>query len=83
MSVAKLSLAAAEANATTGKAFLSKKEEALRSYGPWSVRRCDIYIVSFAPNLVEFRLSVAKDLWRGGFKADLVSRFCPSPTTES
>lgn len=73
MSVAKLSLAAAEANAATGKASISKKEESLRSYGPYSVRRCDIYVVSFAPNLVELRLSVVRDLWRAGMRADLVS----------
>ena len=72
MSVAKLSLAAAEANAATGKASISKKEESLRSYGTYSVRRCDIYVVSFAPNLVELRLSVVRDLWKAGMRADLV-----------
>jgi translation initiation factor 2-alpha kinase 4 len=77
MSVAKLSLAAAEANAATGKASISKKEESLRSYGPYSVRRCDIYVVSFAPNLVELRLSVVRDLWRAGMRADLVSAILP------
>jgi translation initiation factor 2-alpha kinase 4 len=77
MSVAKLSLAAAEANAATGKASVSKKEESLRSYGPYSVRRCDIYVVSFAPNLVELRLSVVRDLWRAGMRADLVSAILP------
>lgn len=81
LSVAKLSQAAAEANATTGKSLLTKKEETLRSYGPWAVRRCDVYVVSFAPTLIELRLDIVKDLWKVGIKADLVRPWllCPQP----
>lgn len=73
MSVPKLSHAAAEANQTIGKALLSRKDESTRSYGAWAVRRCDVYVVSFAPRLVEVRLDIVKELWKHGMKADLVS----------
>lgn len=75
ISVAKLSLAASESEAATRKKMLTMKE-ANRSYGSWAVRRCDVYVVSFAPNLIERRLDVVKDLWKAGIKADLV-RFLP------
>lgn len=77
MAVSKLSLAAAEANATTGKQAMARRDEHLRSYGPWAIRRCDVYVVSFSPGLIDLRLEIAKDLWRDGIKADLV-RACPS-----
>lgn len=48
MSVAKLSRAAADANETT-KVLLLKKE-----YGPWAVRRCDVYIISCESLLLRF-----------------------------
>lgn len=73
LSVAVLSAAAAEANTTSGKASMSNKNESLRSYGPWAVRRCDAYVVSFAKGLVEQRLEVVSDLWKAGIKADLVN----------
>ncbi|BGP00473.1 eukaryotic translation initiation factor 2-alpha kinase [Rhodotorula toruloides] len=72
MAIAKLSVAAAEANATVGKQAMTRKEEHLRSYGPWAIRRCDVYVVSFSPGLIDLRLEIVKDLWRNGIKADLM-----------
>lgn len=66
ISVAKLSLTAGESNAVTGKKLVSLKDSLSRSYGSWAVRRCDVYVVSFAPNLIERRLDVVKDLWKAG-----------------
>ncbi|GAA6036515.1 hypothetical protein JCM8097_003543 [Rhodosporidiobolus ruineniae] len=71
MSVAKLSVAAAEANATSSKQLAGRAEH-LRSYGPWSIRRCDVYVVSFSPGLIDLRLEIVKELWSAGLKADLM-----------
>ncbi|KAM0750676.1 Serine/threonine-protein kinase [Meredithblackwellia eburnea MCA 4105] len=71
LSVAKLSLAASESNAVQTRK-LSTLKESNRSYGPWAVRRCDVYVVSFAPKLIERRLDIVKDLWKAGIKADLM-----------
>ncbi|KAL8287446.1 hypothetical protein RQP46_003304 [Phenoliferia psychrophenolica] len=67
ISVAKLSIAAAESNTATSKK-ISTMKETNRSYGSWAVRRCDVYVVSFSPNLIERRL----DVWKAGIKADLM-----------
>ncbi|SGY15170.1 BQ5605_C013g07278 [Microbotryum silenes-dioicae] len=72
ISVAKLSQAAADANAAASKSLMNRRDESTRSYGPWSVRRCDVYVVSFVANLIEARWDVVKDLWKAGIKADLM-----------
>ena len=71
LAVGRLSLAAAESNATAGKQLLAKREEHLRSYGPWAIRRADVYVVSFVPGLIDTRLAVVRELWRVGIRADL------------
>lgn len=54
--------------------MVMNKNEWERSFGPWAVRRCDVYVVSFVtPGLVDLRLDIAKDLWKAGINADLVS----------
>lgn len=64
---------AAEANSTLGKSLMSNKDVAERSFGPWAVRRCDVYVVSlYTPGLVNVRLEICRDLWKGGINADLV-----------
>ncbi|GJN93481.1 hypothetical protein Rhopal_006538-T1 [Rhodotorula paludigena] len=72
LAIARLSLAAAEANATAGKHAMMRKDEHLRSYGQWAIRRCDVYVVSFSPGLIDLRLDIVKDLWKAGIKADLM-----------
>ncbi|ORY86753.1 kinase-like domain-containing protein [Leucosporidium creatinivorum] len=73
IAVAKLSQAAADANVAMTKHIASKKDDAAaRSYGPWAVRRCDVYVVSFAATLIELRLDIVKDLWKAGIRADIM-----------
>ncbi|GAA5903646.1 hypothetical protein JCM6882_003009 [Rhodosporidiobolus microsporus] len=71
LAVGKLSLAAAEANAASSKQLLTRAEH-LRSYGPWAMRRCDAYVVSFSPGLVDLRLEIVKELWNAGLRADVM-----------
>ncbi|GAA99251.1 uncharacterized protein L969DRAFT_48259 [Mixia osmundae IAM 14324] len=40
--------------------------------GAWSRRRVDVYVVSFADGLLETRLSLVKELWARGIRADLM-----------
>lgn len=43
-----------------------------KSYGYWSARRCDVYVVSFAPGHIAERLEVVSLLWQHGISADLM-----------
>lgn len=38
----------------------------------WTPRRCDVYVLSFAPGLLAERLEVIRELWAGGIRADLM-----------
>jgi translation initiation factor 2-alpha kinase 4 len=46
------------------------KEE--RSFGFWSPRRCDVYVVSYHPGYLQERLEVAAYLWQHNISADLM-----------
>ncbi|GAA6018919.1 hypothetical protein JCM10207_009197 [Rhodosporidiobolus poonsookiae] len=71
LAVGRLSAAAAEANASLSKQLMGRAEH-LRSYGQWAIRRCDVYVVSFTPGLVDLRLEIVQELWRAGLKADVM-----------
>jgi translation initiation factor 2-alpha kinase 4 len=43
-----------------------------RSFGFWSPRRCDVYVVSFQPGYMQVRLEIASLLWRHGVSADMM-----------
>ena len=43
-----------------------------RSFGFWSPRRCDVYIVSYQPGHLSERLEVAALLWRHNISADVM-----------
>lgn len=43
-----------------------------RSFGFWSPRRCDVYIVSYQPGYLSERLEVASLLWRHNISADVM-----------
>jgi eukaryotic translation initiation factor 2-alpha kinase 4 len=43
-----------------------------RSFGFWSPRRCDVYIVSYTPGYLNDRLEVAALLWKNGISADVM-----------
>jgi translation initiation factor 2-alpha kinase 4 len=46
------------------------KEE--RSFGFWSPRRCDVYVVSYQPGYLHDRLEVVAYLWKHNISADLM-----------
>lgn len=46
--------------------------KAQRSYGYWSLRRCDVYVAAFQPGLLLERLELVSLLWRNGISADLM-----------
>ncbi|KAF8148631.1 kinase-like domain-containing protein [Crassisporium funariophilum] len=46
------------------------KEE--RSFGFWSPRRCDVYVVSYLTGYLQDRLEVVAYLWQHGISADLM-----------
>ncbi|GAA5975545.1 hypothetical protein JCM5350_002643 [Sporobolomyces pararoseus] len=66
LSVAKLSAAAADAHQ------VSLKRNPKESFGPFAIRRADVYVVSFVPGLIDLRLEIVKELWVAGIKADLM-----------
>ncbi|KLO11482.1 hypothetical protein SCHPADRAFT_831061 [Schizopora paradoxa] len=45
---------------------------AQRSYGYWSLRRCDVYVAAFQPGLLFERLELVNLLWKNGISADLM-----------
>ncbi|KAF8959858.1 kinase-like domain-containing protein [Flammula alnicola] len=49
------------------------KEE--RSFGFWSPRRCDVYVVSYHPGYLQDRLEVVSYLWQNNISADLMYEF--------
>lgn len=42
------------------------------TFGMWSPRRCDVYIVGFRPGQLEARMELAASLWQHGISADLM-----------
>ena len=46
------------------------KEE--RSFGFWSPRRCDVYVVSYHAGYLQDRLEVVSFLWQHNISADLM-----------
>ncbi|KAF5320234.1 hypothetical protein D9611_011377 [Ephemerocybe angulata] len=46
------------------------KEE--RSFGYWSPRRCDVYLVSYHKGYLQERMEVVANLWAHGISADLM-----------
>lgn len=46
--------------------------DAQRSYGYWSLRRCDVYVAAFQPGLLNERLELVNLLWKNGISADLM-----------
>ena len=43
-----------------------------KSFGFWSPRRCDVYVVSYQPGYLNDRLEVAALLWRNNISADIM-----------
>jgi len=68
IAVEKITAALASYQGAALKMFV--KEE--HSFGFWSPRRCDVYIVSYHPGHLQERLEVAAYLWQHNISADLM-----------
>jgi len=66
--VEKITVALASFQSSSVKALV--KEE--RSFGYWSPRRCDVYVVSYHPGYLADRLEVVSYLWQHGISADFM-----------
>ena len=64
----KILIALAAFQAVSVKTLLKEQ----RSFGFWSPRRCDVYIVSNQPGFLSQRLEVAALLWSHGISADVM-----------
>lgn len=68
IAVEKITVALASFQSSSVKALV--KEE--RSFGFWSPRRCDVYVVSYHPGYLQDRLEVVSYLWQHSISADLM-----------
>ncbi|KAF8483387.1 hypothetical protein DFH94DRAFT_307281 [Russula ochroleuca] len=68
ISLEKILIALAAYQAISVKNLLKEQ----RSFGFWSPRRCDVYIVSYQPGYLSERLEVAALLWRHDISADVM-----------
>ncbi|KAF9457367.1 kinase-like domain-containing protein [Collybia nuda] len=68
IAVEKITVALASFQSSSVKALV--KEE--RSFGFWSPRRCDVYVVSYHPGYLQDRLEVVSYLWQHNISADLM-----------
>lgn len=50
--------------------WASRALEEERSFGAWTARRCDVYVIS-PPGAVLARIGLVRDLWAAGIAADL------------
>jgi translation initiation factor 2-alpha kinase 4 len=64
----KITSALAAYQSTSVKTLIKEQ----RSFGFWSPRRCDVYIVSYQPGYLHDRLEVAAMLWQHGISADIM-----------
>jgi translation initiation factor 2-alpha kinase 4 len=58
--------------ATYQNASLKALVKENRSFGFWSPRRCDVYVVSYHPGYLQERLEVVTHLWQHNISADLM-----------
>ncbi|KIJ60152.1 hypothetical protein HYDPIDRAFT_139699 [Hydnomerulius pinastri MD-312] len=64
----KITVALAAFQSTSVKALVKEQ----RSFGYWSPRRCDVYILSYQPGYLQDRLEVAALLWQNNISADIM-----------
>ncbi|EGN94241.1 hypothetical protein SERLA73DRAFT_126224 [Serpula lacrymans var. lacrymans S7.3] len=64
----KITVALAAFQSTSVKALVKEQ----RSFGFWSPRRCDVYIVSYQPGYLQDRLETAAMLWQHNISADVM-----------
>ncbi|KAJ6576175.1 hypothetical protein DFH09DRAFT_1454036, partial [Mycena vulgaris] len=68
IAVEKITVALATYQVSSVRALVKQE----RSFGFWSPRRCDVYVVSFHPGYLQDRLEVASFLWQHNISADLM-----------
>ncbi|KAA1478685.1 Serine/threonine-protein kinase [Dentipellis sp. KUC8613] len=68
ISLEKILVALATFQAVSVKSLLKEQ----RSFGYWSPRRCDVFVVSYQPGQLSERLEVAALLWRHNISADVM-----------
>ena len=68
ISLDKITSALASYQSASQKSLLKEK----RSYGYWSPRRCDVYVVSQQEGHLADRLEVTALLWQNNISADLM-----------
>lgn len=68
ISVDKIASALADYLSSSVKSLV--KEE--RSFGYWAPSRCDVYVASFQPGLLQERVELLKDLWNHRIRADMM-----------
>lgn len=68
IAVDKITVALAAFQSTSVKALVKEQ----RSFGFWSPRRCDVYIMSYQPGYLQDRLEVAALLWQNNISADIM-----------
>ncbi|PPQ64064.1 hypothetical protein CVT24_008877 [Panaeolus cyanescens] len=61
-----------QALAVYQKASLKNLVKEGQSFGFWSPRRCDVYVVSYTPGQLRERLNITAHLWRNNISADLM-----------
>jgi translation initiation factor 2-alpha kinase 4 len=68
IAIDKITAALAAYQGTIVKALVKEQ----RSFGFWSPRRCDVYVVSYQPGHLHDRLEVAAMLWHHGISTDIM-----------
>ncbi|KAJ3481924.1 hypothetical protein NLI96_g7338 [Meripilus lineatus] len=71
ISLEKISMALASFQSVSQKTILKER----KSYGYWSPRRCDVYVVSQQEGYLIDRLELTSMLWKNGISADLMYEF--------
>lgn len=71
ISLEKITVALASFQSTWQKSMLKER----KSYGYWSPRRCDVYVVSHQLGHLADRLEVTSHLWKNGISADMMYEF--------
>ena len=64
----KITVALAAFQSTSVKPLIKEQ----RSFGFWSPRRCDVYVMSYQPGYLQDRLEVAALLWQNNISADIM-----------
>nr|GAT55219.1 predicted protein [Mycena chlorophos] len=68
IAVEKITIALAAYQTTTVRTLVKQE----RSFGFWSPRRCDVYVVSYQEGFLQDRLEVVAFLWQHNISADLM-----------